>query len=129
MNLQTYVEHEAWHLEEPVEVKIIDDAIILDLTIKRLPRFFETVIIVPSAVLYVLSSVVFVLPAESGEKMSVAVTILLAQVVTFQTLADILPASSQNFPRLVYFVFLITIHLALVCCLGVIGKCELFTEQ
>ena len=98
--------------------------VLIDLKLKRLPRFYERVNIFPSKVLYGLSTIVFLLPVDSGEKMSLAVTILLAQVVTFQTLTDILPASSLNFPQLAYFIFLLTIHLAVVCCLAVISKFE-----
>ncbi len=122
--LTKYVEHDGWSLQRPVALRRYEGGggVVMDLNLRRLPHFYERVIIFPSKVLYILSSVVFLMPVESGEKMSVAVTILLAQVVTFQTLTDILPASSLNFPRLAYFVFLITIHLAAVCCLGVISK-------
>ena len=126
VELSQYIEHDGWDLQRPVAIESYGKGgILVNLNLKRLPRFYERVIIFPSKVLYILSSVVFLLPVDSGEKMSLAVTILLAQVVTFQTLTDILPASSLNFPRLAFFIFLITFHLAVVCCLGVISEYDI----
>ena len=72
--------------------------------------------------LYLLSSLVFALPADSGDKISFISTILLAEVVTVSTLNDILPESSLGFPNIAYFVIAVIVHLSLLCIVSVAGK-------
>ena len=48
----------------------------------------------------VLTVLSVLLPVESGEKMGLGVTILLAQVVNLMILSGLIPTSSQNFPEL-----------------------------
>ncbi len=121
--MSQYTENDEWQLETPVKIELNEAKdLSMDITLKRLPRFYQTVIMFPSKVLYILSSAVFLLPVESGEKISLAVTILLAQVVTFQTLTDILPASSKHFPLLGQFTFFMTLHMALVCCFAIFSE-------
>ena len=83
---------------------------------------FYIVLICPNLLLYFLSSLVFALPVESGDKLSFISTILLAEVVTVSTLNDVLPESSLGFPIIAYFVIAIIIHLSLLCFGSVIGK-------
>ena len=40
------------------------------------------------------------LPVDSGEKMGLGMTIMLAQVVNLFILSGLIPTSSQHFPRL-----------------------------
>jgi len=42
----------------------------------------------------------FLLPPESGEKVSLEVTVLLSQAVFLLVISDFLPPSAQNFPIL-----------------------------
>ena len=57
------------------------------------------VLVIPSILLGVLPTFAFLLPADLGEKISLGVTVLLAQVVELLVLSDILPpSSSDDFP-------------------------------
>ncbi|XP_075254612.1 acetylcholine receptor subunit alpha-type unc-63-like [Convolutriloba macropyga] len=78
-------------------------------------------IIFPATALYFLSGLTFLLPADSGEKVSFAVTLLLAQFLSFVTLSEIFPASSLNFPKLAYFVAVVTSHMSFNCLLSIIA--------
>ena len=69
-----------------------------------------------------MSSFVFVLPVESGEKMSFSITILLAEIVSFGSISDTLPASSLSFPSIGYFVYAAVIQTALSSLLAMTGK-------
>ena len=93
--------------------------------LKRIARFYETVLIFPNILLYAMSSMVFWLPVDSGEKISMAVTTLLAEIVTFQLISDILPATSYPFPDMLYFICVVAIHIALVTLMSVIGELTL----
>ena len=86
---------------------------------KQIP---PSVIIFPNLVLYLLSGLTFLLPSDSGEKVSFAVTLLLAQIVSFGALADLFPANSLSLPILTYFVAVVTVHLSCNCCLAIFGK-------
>ena len=48
----------------------------------------------------VLAVLSIYIPVESGEKIGLGVTLLLAQVVNLLILSSLLPASSQFFPQL-----------------------------
>ena len=95
---------------------------IVEIKIKRRHLFHTIFIISPTIILYIISGLTFLLPPDSGEKVSFAVTILLAQIVSFGTLGEIFPASSKNLPLLVYFVLTVTVHMSLVCLAATLGK-------
>ena len=87
----------------------------------KTPHFYRMFFILPVILLYLLSPFVFMLPVESGEKVSTAITILLAQVVSMGALADILPESSTTFPLLIYFLAISVVQMALNTVLSIIG--------
>ena len=94
----------------------------MELKIERRNLFYAIIIVLPNWLLYCLSSFVFVLPVESGEKMSFSITILLAEIVSFASIADILPASSLNFPKVGCFVCVAVIQTSLSSLLAMLGK-------
>ena len=94
----------------------------LDVQIARRPRFYYTLISLPILLLYLLSPMVFLLPAESGEKTSMSITILLAEVVSMGNIADVLPESSINFPILTYFLAISILQMGLNTILTVLGE-------
>ena len=74
----------------------------MPLNIKRRHRFYLLIFVLPNALLFLLSGLVFFVPPESGEKISFAITILLAQFVSLAMISDILPSSSRSFPKIGY---------------------------
>ena len=76
----------------------------------------------PNILLYMLSTLVFIIPVESGEKVGFSMTILLAAVVSFGAISEMLPASSLNFPVIAYFLALVVSHMALDTFLTTIGR-------
>ncbi|XP_075254530.1 neuronal acetylcholine receptor subunit beta-3-like [Convolutriloba macropyga] len=92
----------------------------VNLRLKRRHLFYAVFIVCPNVILYVLSGLTFLLPTDSGEKVSFSVTLLLAQVVSFGTLTSVFPASSLNFPLLAYFVLAVTLHMSFLCFCAVI---------
>ncbi|XP_063711326.1 neuronal acetylcholine receptor subunit alpha-7-like [Symsagittifera roscoffensis] len=77
---------------------------------KRRSTFFINTLIVPCSLLTALNVLSVFLPVESGEKIGLGMTLMLAQVVNLLILSSILPASSLHFPKLGKY-FLVTIGL------------------
>ncbi|XP_063728700.1 neuronal acetylcholine receptor subunit beta-3-like [Symsagittifera roscoffensis] len=78
------------------------------------------VLVLPCLVLYTISSLCFVLPSDATEKVSFAVTILLAEVVAFTSLSNVLPESSENTPILLYFLSAVIWHMGILCIVAVL---------
>ncbi|XP_075240192.1 acetylcholine receptor subunit alpha-like [Convolutriloba macropyga] len=92
------------------------------LNFKRHPTFYVTVIVIPSLLMGFMSILSLILPVECGEKVSLGVTILLAQVVELLVLSDILPpGTSDDFPIIGYFVIflIILVSISVIVCVGV----------
>ena len=63
---------------------------------ERKPQYYGMNVVLPIMVLSVLSSMVFVLPPESGEKMGFSLTVLLAFAVLLTLIADSMPTTSRT---------------------------------
>ena len=74
----------------------------VDFTIKlkRKPVFYVMTLLVPSLVLSLLTVVVFLVPPEAGEKISLSISILLSFTVFLILLADNIPQTSEQMPVL-----------------------------
>ena len=134
--LGTYVENEQWELIRPVKISdrsdfcalkisnssFYDSSTVVTIQLRRRPLFYTFILVIPNVLLYLLSTLVFLLPVDSGEKLSFIATILLAETVTVGTLSSILPSSSMKIPVLLQFVILIVIHLSLLCAATAVGK-------
>ena len=66
------------------------------LCIERKPQYYLLNIIVPTMVLALLLVLTFLAPVDSGEKLSVGISILLAFSVFMLLLSEITPQSSDN---------------------------------
>ncbi len=73
------------------------------LVLKRRSAFYVAYLIVPCVFLSALSLLVFYLPAECGEKLTLAITNLLALVVFQQLVAESMPPSGDDPPLLGMF--------------------------
>ncbi|PVD21672.1 hypothetical protein C0Q70_17471 [Pomacea canaliculata] len=74
------------------------------LQLKRRPEFYILNIILPVLFLAMTSSLVFALPAESGEKMSLSITVLLAFAVYLTLVTDSMPKTSVQVSMLMVYV-------------------------
>ncbi|XP_075264708.1 neuronal acetylcholine receptor subunit eat-2-like, partial [Convolutriloba macropyga] len=91
------------------------DELRMHVKVKRRPEFYEVALLFPFSALYVLSSLVFLIPVECGERVSFAVTVLLSQLVLFASLLDVIPSSSLNMPRALLGMRLVFCHLGFNC--------------
>ena len=68
------------------------------LTLRRKPNFYLTSLVVPSALITLLAVLGYYLPVESGEKVSLQITVMLSLAVFQLLVADKLPPSAEATP-------------------------------
>ena len=86
----------------------------VNLKMKRTPYFVIVIDIIPIILLSLMSFMVFLLPPESGERMSYSITILLALIVFLTIISETIPKKSSPLPLLLYFVGLYMLQSVLV---------------
>ncbi|XP_071944097.1 neuronal acetylcholine receptor subunit alpha-10-like [Antedon mediterranea] len=120
----------AWNLTD-VSVQYIQEKynccpdvyprVIYTLFLQRRERFFVEIILLPCCLLSILTMFVFLLPPESGEKMSFGVSTLLAILLFQQMIADALPPSADSAPILQeYFTMLTCMSCISIVCSAVL---------
>ncbi len=70
------------------------------LHLRRKPTFYLMNIVIPTLILSAVSLLVFALPADSGEKISLGISILLSYSVLMLIVGDIMPKSADTIPYL-----------------------------
>ncbi|XP_076618845.1 nicotinic acetylcholine receptor alpha3 subunit isoform X5 [Colletes latitarsis] len=76
--------------------------ITFNITMRRKTLFYTVNLIIPCMGISFLTVLVFYLPSDSGEKVSLSISILLSLTVFFLLLAEIIPPTSLVVPLLVY---------------------------
>ncbi|XP_072021464.1 neuronal acetylcholine receptor subunit alpha-2-like [Amphiura filiformis] len=91
------------------------------LVFKRYPTFYLFYMVLPCVFLSVLSLLVFYLPPNCGEKLTLSITNLLALVVFQQLIAENMPPSSDDSPVIgAYFICMIAMVCISVLATGVV---------
>ena len=97
-DMSSFEENGEWSVVETSSKSWSDDTssyLELSITIERKPLYFAFNIIMPVLILCALNTMVFWLPAESGERVGFSVTCFLSFVVLLNMVMDILPRSSS----------------------------------
>uniref|UniRef100_A0A2I4CTC3 Acetylcholine receptor subunit delta n=1 Tax=Austrofundulus limnaeus TaxID=52670 RepID=A0A2I4CTC3_AUSLI len=84
------------------------------LIIKRKPLFYIVNIIIPCVLISFLASLVYYLPADSGEKMTLSISVLLAQSVFLLLISQRLPETSTSVPLIVKYLMFIMVLVTVV---------------
>ncbi|XP_061569622.1 acetylcholine receptor subunit delta [Cololabis saira] len=84
------------------------------LIIKRKPLFYIVNIIIPCVLISFLASLVYYLPADSGEKMTLSISVLLAQSVFLLLISQRLPETSMSVPLIVKYLMFIMVLVTVV---------------
>ncbi|XP_033637775.1 neuronal acetylcholine receptor subunit alpha-10-like [Asterias rubens] len=110
-------EWDTFQMEVQRNVKIYDccpDKKYPDLTftiiLRRKPLFYVVNLIIPCALISAMSIVEFILPCNSGEKVSLGITVLLSLTVFMLVVAENMPANSDNIPIIARY-YIVTIFL------------------
>ncbi|XP_061632381.1 neuronal acetylcholine receptor subunit alpha-7-like [Phyllopteryx taeniolatus] len=67
-------------------------------TLRRRTLYYTLNLLIPSVLLSSMTLLVFLLPAKSGEKISLGITVLLSLTVFMLMVAEIMPATSDSIP-------------------------------
>ncbi|CAL4103055.1 unnamed protein product, partial [Meganyctiphanes norvegica] len=97
--------------------------IYFNITMRRKTLFYTVNLIIPCVGISFLSVLVFYLPSDSGEKVSLCISILLSLTVFFLLLAEIIPPTSLAVPLLgKYLLFtMILVTLSVMVTIGVLN--------
>jgi hypothetical protein len=118
VNLTYFTENGAWILastETKFETLGSNSVAVFTLNLERRPLFFVANLFVPVSVILLLNTLVFVLPAESGERVGYSITCLLALTVFLTIMSDYLPRVSKPMPAVVYILATYLVVSALIC--------------
>uniref|UniRef100_A0A669Q0V1 Cholinergic receptor nicotinic delta subunit n=1 Tax=Phasianus colchicus TaxID=9054 RepID=A0A669Q0V1_PHACC len=88
------------------------------LIIKRKPLFYVINIVTPCVLIAFMAILVFYLPADSGEKMTLVISVLLAQSVFLLLISQRLPATSHAIPligKYLLFIMLLVTAVVVIC--------------
>ncbi|EZA61858.1 Acetylcholine receptor subunit alpha-like protein [Ooceraea biroi] len=97
--------------------------IVFNITLRRKTLFYTVNLIIPCVGISILSVLVFYLPSDSGEKVSLSISILLSLTVFFLLLAEIIPPTSLTVPLLgKYLLFtMVLVTLSVVVTIAVLN--------
>ena len=117
IDLVQYSPNSEWDLintTATVEIESGEAAIIYTLKIKRKPRYMVMSVILPIVMLTALNLFVFVLPCDSGEKASYAVTVFLAFAVFLTIISAALPRNSESLSIFSVYIIILTVQSTLI---------------
>ncbi|XP_033752861.1 neuronal acetylcholine receptor subunit alpha-7-like [Pecten maximus] len=123
-DLAFYASHGTWDLLAARTESVISGGLSyynVEITMKRRPLFFVVNIVLPILFMAFLNSLVFILPVESGERVSYAITVLLAIAVFLTLVGDNLPKTSQPMSILCYFLLSDLIMSSVVSIVTILG--------
>lgn len=101
----------------------------VSLTITRKPVYYIVMIILPTLLLCLLNPLVFLLPVDSGERISLAVTILLSYAIFLTLVAASIPASSNPMCFLLIVMILIMMISGLTVVAVIISASYFYRES
>ena len=108
-NQQFFVENGEWelvslNLDTSPQIIMLGHAVItypmytITVELQRKPNFYIMILMIPSILVSLISVIGFLLPSESGEKVSLQLTGLLSYSLVFLVVVDIIPPIGGSFP-------------------------------
>ena len=122
METTYYSPNAQWELERTImKYSDIGNAIVeLQIILKRRALYFIINMLAPILLLSVLNPLVFVLPVDSGERVSYSITIFLSFAVFMSLISENMPKSSEPMSILSYFLVLTMAMSTLICILTIV---------
>jgi hypothetical protein len=91
------------------------------ISLKRRSDFFVVYIIVPMMFLSCMNNLVFIMPANSGERTSVAITTFLSFIVFMQMINSTVPQSSDPMAYIYFYVLFLLIYSSVILFLCILS--------
>ena len=129
--LDYFYPHSDWTLLEhstETDEDIYTSSFLLKLKIKRRALYYGVMIIAPTVLFALMNPLVFLLPVESGERVGLAMTILLSYAIFLTLVSSSIPASSNPMCALL-IVMIIIIVVSGIIVFGVIITVKYFNEE
>lgn len=107
MDLSSYIPHGEWELVKTGVIKRLQSSaccvepfynLMYYVRLQRKALYFEINIIYPTAWIAGSAMLMFLVPAQSGEKLSLAITLFLSSMVFLTAVLEILPVQSETVP-------------------------------
>ena len=102
-------EHGSWSVIETKAKAELDGLVYkgtFTFRLERKPQYIIINVVLPIFFLCILNVLVFLLPAESGERVSYAITVLLSIAVFMTIVSDTLPKTSEPLPLISYLLMI-----------------------
>ncbi|KAI6174969.1 Acetylocholine receptor beta subunit 29 [Aphelenchoides bicaudatus] len=107
IDLSEYSKSSIWTvIDAPAALVKKRSRVEFQLRIRRKTLFYTVVLIIPTVLMAFLSMAVFFLPADSGEKMTLTISVLLSIVVFLLLVSKILPPTSSTIPLMAKYLLL-----------------------
>lgn len=111
-NLMFFTPHSDWkitmHRQYSYKLSTVP-IFIFEISMKRQPLYYIIIVILPTLMFSLMNPLVFLLPVESGERVSLGMTILLSYAIFLTLVANSVPASSNPVCALLLVLILIMI--------------------
>ena len=111
-NLELFEENAEWSIVETSsenynqhDVSFVE----FKIKLKRIPTYYVINLIAPVTLLALVNVCVFILPAESGERVGFSITCFLSFVVLLNIIMGFIPSSSANLAYLCYYTFIMMV--------------------
>ena len=117
-------EHGSWTIiETKVKTEIVGfvSKALFVFRLERKPQYIMVNVVLPILFLCLLNVLVFLLPPESGERVSYSITVLLAIAVFMTIVSDTLPKTSEPLPLISYLLMSCLIVSALITCVAILN--------
>lgn len=124
VGMDYFEEHGTWKLVNAKTEGVYEGGlsmITVTMVVSRRPLFALVNVILPITFMSVLNLLVFYLPVESGERVSYAITVLLAIAVFLTLVGDNLPKTSEPMSIICYFLMIDLVLSAIICFVAIIG--------
>ncbi|GFS05837.1 neuronal acetylcholine receptor subunit alpha-7 [Elysia marginata] len=124
LDKESYIENPEWDLlSTSLEVGEVQSTSVaeFEIHIRRKPGHFVLTILVPINIISALSSLVFLTPVESGERVSFSITVLLALSVYTSEVSKGLPNNSETVPHMVVYLACLLLHAAVAIVINLVA--------
>ena len=129
--LQTfYIENGEWSIEKTVaNVTVENNFITFWFTLKRKSLFHTVNVLLPVAFMSLITLFTFLIPVESGERVSYSITCLLAIAVFLTIVSDNLPKTSNPMSVMCYYLTSMLVISILICLTTIINLRIYFSDK
>ena len=125
--LQHFYGNGLWDVERS-RVYIVDSTIVFGFFMRRKPLLALVNIILPVLLMSFLNIMVFLIPAESGERISFCLTVLLAIAVFLTLVSDSMPKSATSIAFLSYYLVAV-LSLSIFITIGTIINLKIYHKD